>query len=231
MGGGVGHRAAGRSRGPRRLQLVVVLAAIGLVPALAQQPVRGAFNGTTGTTGSQASTAASFCASPGSSTVTATADSYVDQGSAASASGGTATYLVVTSQFGSARRTFVRFDTMPTVPSRCTVTGATLQVWADSQIAGRTLAAYRANPSATWTEAGLTWTNQPSGLGTPVPVVMPNTDQYIVWTVTDHVKSIYALGNNGFMIRDQDETGGGAWQQFNSRDAFSNKPQLTVTWG
>jgi hypothetical protein len=145
--------------------------------------------------------------------------------------GGADTYVVVTSQFGSARRVFVRFDPMPTVPARCSVTGATLRLWADSQSAGRTLAAYRANPSVTWTEAGLNWNNQPTGLDTAVPVVMPNTDQYINWTVTNHVRNIYALGNNGFMIRDQDETGGGAWQQFNSRDAFSNKPQLTVTWG
>lgn len=218
----------------RRAQGAAVLATVGLVLALAQQPVRGAFNGSTSATGNQASTATTFCTTPSSGTVTATADSFVDQGSAASPSGGTATYLVVTSQFGSARRVFVRFDTMPTVPSRCTVTSATLRLWADSQIAGRTLAAYRADPTVIWTEAALTWDNRPAGLGAPVPVVMPNGDQYVNWTVTDHVRSIYALGtsgNNGFMVRDQDETGGGAWQQFNSRDAFSNKPQLTVTWG
>jgi hypothetical protein len=53
----------------------------------------------------------------------------------------------------------------------------------------------------------------------------------VVWTVTDHVRSIYALGNNGFMVRDQDETGGDAWQQFHSRSVATNKPQLTVSWG
>jgi hypothetical protein len=141
---------------------------------------------------------------------------------------------VVTSQFNSARRIFVRFDPMPTVPARCTVTSAKLELWADSQIANRSLAAYRADPTVPWTETGLNWNNQPTGLGTPVPVLMPNTDQYVAWTVTDHVRSIYALGasgNNGFMVRDQDETGSGAWQQFNSRAVATNKPQLTVTWG
>jgi hypothetical protein len=212
----------------------VVAAAVVLIPALAQQPVRGAFNGSAGTTGNQAATATTFCTTPSSGTVTATADSYVNQANPTSVGGGADTYVVVTSQLGSARRVYVRFDTMPDVPSRCTVTSATLQLWADSQVGGRTLEAYRADPTVIWTEGGLHWDNKPAGLGTPVPVVMPNSDQYVVWTVTDHVKAIYALGsggNNGFMVRDQTETGGGAWQQFNSRDAFSNKPLLTVTWG
>lgn len=218
----------------RRVQVAAFAAVVGLTVVLADRPVHGAFTRTTSSAGNQASSAATFCTTPDTQTVTATADSYVNQADAASVGGGSDTYIVVTSQFGSARRVFVRFDTMPTVPSRCTITGATLRLWADSQIAGRTLEAYRADPTVTWTEAGLNWSNQPAGLGSAVPVVMPNSDQYVVWTVTDHVKSIYALGtggNNGFMVRDQTETGGGAWQQFNSRDAFSNKPQLTVTWG
>ena len=210
------------------------MAATVLTVSLAQQPVHGAFTAATGSVGNLATTATTFCATPSSGTVTATADSYVNQASATSASGGADTYIIVTSQFGSARRVFVRFDSMPNVPARCTVTSATLRLWADSQIAGRTLVAYRADPTVIWTEGGLNWNNQPAGLDTPVPVVMPSTDQYIDWTVTDHVKAIYALGpggNNGFMVRDQTETGGGAWQQFNSRDAFSNKPLLTVNWG
>jgi large repetitive protein len=208
--------------------------AVGLVLALAQQPVQGAFNGSTANTGNGMTTAPTFCTTPGSGTVTATADSSVNQANSTSVGGGVDTYVVVTSQFGSARRVYVRFDPMPNVPSRCSVTSATLQLWADSQVSGRTLEAYRADPTVLWTEAGLHWDNKPAGLGTPVPVLMPNGDQYINWIVTDHVKAIYALGtggNNGFMVRDQAETGGGAWQQFNSRDAFSNKPQLTVTWG
>jgi hypothetical protein len=205
--------------------------AVGLSVGLAQRSVHGAFTGSTGSSGNQASTAATFCSSPGNATVTATADSYVDQGSPASVSGGSATFLVLTPQAAAARRIFVRFDPMPTVPSRCTVTTATLQVFAESQVAGRTLGAYRADPNvAAWTEAALAWNNQPTGLTPAATAVMPNSDQYVTWTVTDHVRNIYALGNNGFMIRDVDETGGGAWQQFNSRAVATNKPQLYVAW-
>ena len=212
--------------------MAAALVAVGLILALAQQPVSGAFNGSTDTTASQASTAATFCTTPSNATVTATADSFVDQGSATSVAGGSATFMVVTGQAGSARRIFVRFDPMPTVPSRCTVTTATLQIFAESQVAGRTLGAYRVDPSgAAWTEAALNWNNQPAALGSAATAVMPNSDQYVSWTVTSQVKDMYALGNNGFVVRDQDETGGGAWQQFNSRAVASNKPQLYVAWG
>jgi hypothetical protein len=215
----------------RSAQVGAALAAVGLILALAQQPVRGAFNGSTNTTASQASTAATFCTTPGNSTVTAVADSYVDQGSPTSVGGGTDSFIVVTGQVGSARRVYVRFDPLPTVPSRCTVTTATLRLFAESQVAGRTLGAYRADPNvATWTEAGLNWNNRPTALGTAVTTVMPAGDQYVEWTVTALAKDLYSLGNNGFVVRDQDETSA-AWQQFNSRSVATNKPQLYVAWG
>jgi len=222
---------AGR-RVTRGAQVGAALTAVGLTVVLAQQPVSGAFTGTTGSTGNQASTAATFCAVPSNGTVTATADSVVDQGSPTSAAGGSATFLVVTGQTGSARRILVRFDSLPPVPSGCTVTTATLQIFAESQVAGRTLGVYRVDPGGTaWTEAGLTWNTQPTALTPAATAVMPNSDQYVSWTVTSQVKDLYALGNNGFVVRDQDETGGGAWQQFNSRSVASNKPQLYVAWG
>src|SRR5688500_16464890 len=48
----------------RRGQIAAVVAATGLVLTLAQQPVRGAFNGSTNSNGSQASTASTFCTTP-----------------------------------------------------------------------------------------------------------------------------------------------------------------------
>jgi len=41
---------------------------------------------------------------------------------------------------------------------------------------------------------------------------------------------MYSAGSNGFVVRDQDETGPGAWQQFNSRAVATNKPVLVVAW-
>jgi hypothetical protein len=220
-----------RHRKVRRAQVAAAVAAVALTVALAQQPVHGAFNGITNSTGSQAGTATTFCTSPGSATVTADADSFVDQGNQTGVSGGTATFLVVTPQVTAVRRTFVRFP-MPTVPNRCRVTTATLRIFAESQTAGRTLGAYRADPTvAAWTEAGLSWANQPAHVGTAATTVMPNSDQYVEWTVTALVREVYSAGNNGFVVRDQDETGSGAWQQFHSRSVATDKPQLYVAWG
>jgi hypothetical protein len=211
--------------------VAAVLAAVGLTVSLAQQPVRGAFNGSTSDTGNQITTATSFCTSPGTTTITADADSFVDQANPTAFSGGTATFLIVTPQAGAVRRTFVRFPTLPTIPASCALTTATLRIFSESQTAGRTLGAYRADPTAPqWTEAALTWNNQPAAVGTPATAVMPNTDQYVVWTVTTLVRDMYSAGDNGFAVRDQDETGGGAWQQFNSRTVATNKPQLVVAW-
>jgi hypothetical protein len=205
-------------------------AAVTLVVALVQHPVKGAFAGSAGSTGNQVSTATTFCTSPGNATVTASADSYVDQASPTSAAGGTSTFLVVTPQAGAARRILVRFP-MPTIPNGCTVTTATLQIFAETQVAGRTLGAYRADPAAPWTEAGLTWNNQPARLGPVATVVMPNGDQYVDWAVATLVRDLYAAGNNGFLVRDENETGAAAMQQFNSISVATNKPQLSVTWG
>jgi len=215
----------------RRAALAATLAAAASATvALSQSPVNGSFTGSTNDGGNQITAATDFCSSPGSSTLTATGDSYVDQGSPASVSGGTATYLVVTPQAGSIHRMFVRFPALPTIPVGCTMT-ATLRVYAQSTITGRTLGAYRADPTvAAWTEAGLSWSNQPALLGPAATVVVPSTSQYLDWSVTSLVQSMYSAGSNGFVVRDQDETGPGAWQQFNSRAVATNKPVLVVAW-
>jgi hypothetical protein len=211
---------------------LVAAAAVGLTVALAQQPVQGSFTGSSTSSGNQVGAAASFCTTPGTSTVVAEADSFIDQANQPAVSGGTATYLVVTPQAGAVRRTLVRFP-MPPIPARCEVTTATLRIFAESQTAARTLGAYQGNPNVPqWTEGTLNWTNQPATAGSPATAVMPNSDQYVEWTVTAIVRAIYAGPvNNGFVVRDQDETGPGAWQQFNSRSVAVNKPQLTVAWG
>ncbi len=201
-----------------------------LTVLLAQEAGRAAFTAGTGSTGNSVTAATSFCASAGQATVTAAADSYVDEGSPTNAAGGNDYYLVVTPQAGSVRRSYLRFS-LPSIPAGCEVTSATLRIFAETQVAGRVLGVYRADPTAAaWTEAGLTWNNKPAAVGTPATVVMPATDQYVEWPVTALVQVMYASGNNGFVVRDQDETGPGAWQQFMSRAATS-PPQLRVVWG
>jgi hypothetical protein len=225
VGDGGGRRSAW-SRGARRLQFGAALAAVGLTLALAQQPVRGAFNGSANTTASQASTAATFCTTPGSSTVTATADSWANQSNVSSTAGGTEYYVYVNSQTGAARRAFVKFD-LPSFSSRCSVTSATLRLYTDSGASNRLLHVYRA--TAGWTEAALNWSNQP-GTGSSVATATVNAQNvYISWNVTTLVREIYAATDYGFVVRDPVETQSG-WNQFIARQGTS-PPKLDVTWG
>jgi hypothetical protein len=219
----------GRRRLPRGAATAAAMAmAAALTVALAQRSVQAGFVGGSTSSGNQVSAAGDFCSSPGNQTAIATADSVVSQGSPASASGGADFFLVVNAQAGSVQRIYARFD-LPAIPAGCAVSGATLQIYAETEVAGRTLGAYRADPAAAvWTEAGLTWNNKPAAVGTAATIVMPNTDQYVAWSVTGLVQDLYTFGNNGFVVRDQDETGV-AMQQFGSR-ATANQPQLKVSW-
>ena len=55
---------------------------------------------------------------------------------------------------------------------------------------------------------------------------------YREWTVTDHVLSMYATANNGFLIRDATENATGIDQGFHSREkGTDNPPRLVITFG
>jgi large repetitive protein len=222
---------AGRRVSRRLGAAATVVAAVAVTVALAQHPVNGAFTGVSGSTSNQVTAATNFCTTPGSTTVNATEDSTVDQALPTSASGGDDYYMIVVTQGpASTRRSFVRFA-MPAIPSRCDVTSATLRLYTDGADAGQTLGVYRADPAAPlWTEAGLTWNNQPAGVGTPATTVTVATMGYLSWTVTTLVRDLYTGANNGFVIRDQAENGSGPWQQYFARQT-PNPPKLDITWG
>jgi hypothetical protein len=204
-----------------------VVVAVGLTLALAQQPVRGAFAGSSDSTGSQVATASCF---PGSTTVNATADSTVNQAAATTTAGADAYMIVASLGPANNRRTFVRFA-MPAISSGCTITAATLRLYTDGADAGRTLGVYRASPAAPlWTEAGLNWNNQPVTAGAAATALTVPAPGYLSWTVTALVPALYTGANNGFVVRDQAENGGGPWQQYFARQT-ANPPRLDISWG
>ena len=51
------------------------------------------------------------------------------------------------------------------------------------------------------------------------------------WDVLAQVQAMYAGTNYGFLVKDQTENGAGVLQQFDSREAATNKPQLVLTVG
>jgi hypothetical protein len=138
--------------------------------------------------------------------------------------------LFVTSKSGSQNRRSLISFTLPTTPHGCTLTAAELRIWNPSGVAGRTIDVYRAN--ATWTEAGLTWNNQPATTGTAVGAPSSGSSGWRTWGVLDHVQSMYSTGvNHGFVIRDRTENAATSPEQkYQARDGSPNDPELVLTF-
>jgi large repetitive protein len=140
---------------------------------------------------------------------------------------GTDSGLKIDSKSGANARALFRFN-LPAVPAGCQVTSAKLRLYATSYKTGRTLQALMV--AAPWTEGGLTWNNQPATTGTAATVA--SGSGYREWDVVGQVQNMYSTANNGFLIRDSAENGGGIDQVFHSREKGSdNPPRLVITFG
>jgi hypothetical protein len=157
-------------------------------------------------------------------TLTATADAWIDSGSPTS-NKGSDSILKVMSKSGGNLRALVRFN-LPAMPQGCSVESATLRLYAKSAAGGRTLQAYQL--AGSWTEGGVTWANQPQTTGGAVTTT--SGTGYRTWDVAGLVQSMYASGNNGFLVRDANENQD-AEQQFHSRSESTNRPLLVLTFG
>jgi hypothetical protein len=172
--------------------------------------------------------AAASCAA-GTQTLSATADSYIDQNSTGANFGTVdlrvkAPLLSLGVDVGGKRWTLVRF-TLPAVPDLCSVS-ATLRLYATSADPNRTLQVRTLD--ASWTEAGVTWANQPGLTGaTDVTITSGSTAGYRQWDVS----SLYSLGANGFLVRDITPAALlGPEQIYSSRSTGTNHPELVVTF-
>ena len=69
-------------------------------------------------------------------------------------------------------------------------------------------------------------------LGAPATAVTVSGGVYVEWNVTSLLQAEYdAFTNNGFLIRDASEGGGGSEQQFHSREKGETMPELVITFG
>jgi parallel beta-helix repeat protein len=161
-------------------------------------------------------------------TVSANADAWLQQGSP-NDNKGSDSVLKVKSQSGNNNfRTVIRFNVPATLPSGCVIESATLRIYAESSVAGRTLQALRLTGS--WSENGVNWANQPATNG--VVATTSSGNGYREWTVTSHMQADYAAGaqHYGFLIRDAAENNGGAEQAFRPRGNGNNRPQLIIRY-
>src|SRR5689334_11674674 len=114
------------------------------------------------------------------STSSVVIDASVRQASATS-NFGTSTTNDVASQSAANRRLYVRFDLSlcsPAIPSSATIRQATLRLYASALPASvcRTIDVFRV--TATWTEAAITWNNQPFGTSINNPASGARVDSF-----------------------------------------------------
>ena len=148
---------------------------------LAQTATTAAFTAQTGGTGNQVSTAATFCASTGNTTLGPSSDTAVYQANA-NQNYGAATGIGIGTGAGVNGFSLLKFS-LPALPARCQITSATLTIRANTPTAGATLNAYRAN--AAWNAATVTWnTGRPGFTGTPAQTASLGSSGPQQWDVT-----------------------------------------------
>ena len=187
------------------------------------------------------------------STTTVVADTTARQ-SVPNTTGAALTTLVVSSSGVANQRVYVQFDLtqcLPAIPTSATVRLATLRLYATGlPTLCRTIDLFPATTA--WTEAALTWNNQPFGttlnspasgsrtgtfnIGTPAGCQNLAAGAYIVGgTVTSDVASFVSGGatNLGWMLRDDVEASATArTSTFASKNAgvVAQAPQLVITY-
>jgi hypothetical protein len=128
----------------------------------------------------------------------------------------------------------IRF-TLPPIPSGCSLTTATLSLYAVSSAANRTIDVYRVDPAApVWAEAGVTWNSRPAPTGAPVGSASLGAAGRQTWTVTPLMAALYAAPSNGFLVQDAlegDATGKSQSYASSENATAANHPTLQVTWG
>jgi hypothetical protein len=165
---------------------------------------------------------------------------------------GTATTNSVSSAAAANQRTYIRFDLSqcsPTIPSTATIRLATLRIYVSALPAVcRTIDIFRS--TATWTEAAITWNNQPFGTTLNNPASASRTGTFNVGTpagcqnlaagyvvgatvTTDVAAFVSGTSNYGWMLRDDVEGSATArTTTFSAKNlgTLAQTPQLVITY-
>ena len=166
----------------------------------------------------------------------ASTDSYVNQQSASTNYGSSATLEVKSKKQGPNQRnerTFASFD-VSSIPGGSTVSAATLTLCATSVPSSRTYDAHRV--TASWTEGGVTWNNQPAVAGSATASAgTPGSPGCMTWTVTSDVQ-LWVDGTSNYGWRISDASEGSSQERltvFRSTEdgaVPADQPHLQVSW-
>lgn len=218
-GPGAGAQQSHQKRGAKTAALAVTaLLTIAVAgPATAPQPSAAAFTAHTASSGNLLRVP---CAGR---TVTATADTYVDQRHTSTV--GSSTELRVLSH-AQDQRTFLQFP-VSAISTGCKVVAANLRLYSTSYTAGRTIEAVQV--TGPWSEATTHWGNQPA---TVAPAATSSSGPgWRDWTVTEQALAMLPSGTVNLMLRDSVEDKGTNNSQVYSSREGANPPQLVLTLG
>ncbi|HEV7685923.1 MAG TPA: DNRLRE domain-containing protein [Acidimicrobiia bacterium] len=176
------------------------------------------------------------------------ADTWVDE-NAKTSNKKSGAFVQGTSKSSANKRAFLRFDLTrctPVLATAATVKRATLRLsLSQAPASARTYNVQRiVSPcpeaaTTCWTEAGLTWNNQPSVSSTvtsTLNLTSSSSLQYYAWDVTADAAAFVAgtAGNYGWRIADSAEGNATAIDtQFKSKDASANAagaPELVIAY-
>jgi hypothetical protein len=172
-------------------------------------------------------------------TLTSSADSYVDQATLQQGSnfGGATSLQVESSQtvLATNKRSFVKFDLSScSIPAVAAVQSATLSVFlSTAPNQSRTWNINRV--TAAWTEAGITWSNQPASTSSTSVTTGTTSNVTLQATVTSDVQSFVSGSqtNNGWRFSDSVENSSTTRNgQFRSREfgTAAQRPTLVVNY-
>ena len=213
----------------RRWAALVIIWGLGAVSGSMVGWTSALFTSTTNNPGNSFAAAASFCPTPSTQTVVTDRDSYTREDQTGN-NFGTANELHVYSDTNKDRRALLYFS-LPSKPAGCVVSSAILRLHAIKVSPDRTIEAYRLSATPSWTETGVTWSNQPATVGSAATSSSGSTTGWKEWNVTSHVDLMYSGTNNGFMVRDQSESAGSLQdQEYQSREGGTNDPELVVSF-
>lgn len=163
----------------------------------------------------------------GSTTVQATADSYVRDGGSASTNYGSATELEAKqSTSGFNRRAYLKFDISSFSSS---ISSAKLRLFGSLNDTGSILFNANSISDTSWTESGITWNNAPS-LGSTIgtATVVNTTDAWYEFDITSFVQTEKTAGRNTISIAIAGSTSSSPFFGFASREV-TNKPEIQAT--
>ncbi|MEE9261902.1 MAG: DNRLRE domain-containing protein, partial [Dehalococcoidia bacterium] len=164
-------------------------------------------------------------------TLLAVADTYVKEDKGGDDNFGTAVEMLVKPDPTKVKRALVAFD-LSSIGAGSTVNSATLTLCFTLVKSGRVHELRMVTSS--WVETAVVWNDQPTASATVTDTLtVPGALGCVSYTVTSDVQAwVDGTANNGWQIRDQDETTSVGDSQYRTREngTVSERPKLQVAY-